>query len=139
MVQTHLNQEKYALDLLKLTNFLDAKPIFTPFPCGHKLSAYDGEPHDNPEMYRSIMGALQYLTITKPDISYAMNQVCQFMHSLKNTHWMAVKRILRYVKATYNHGLVYNHGTAHLTAYSEVDYARNPEYRQLAYTATEDG
>ncbi|KAM1070496.1 hypothetical protein ACFX13_002326 [Malus domestica] len=51
---------------------------------------------------------------------------------------MAVKRILRYVKTTYNHGLVYKPGTAHLTTYSEVDYAGNPEYRQLAYTAAED-
>ena len=72
------------------------------------------------------MGALQYLTITRLDLSYAVNQVCQFMHSPKNTHWMTVKRILRYVKATYNHGLVYKHGIAHLMAYSDTDYDVNP-------------
>ncbi|KAM2234356.1 hypothetical protein EV2_013133 [Malus domestica] len=127
--QMHLNQAKYAVDLLKRTKFLDAKPISTPVSCGQKLSAYNGEPHDDVETYRSVVGALQYLTITRPDLSYAVNQVCQFMQSPKNTHWMAVKRILRYVKSTYNHGLVYTPGTAHLTAYSDADYAGNPDTR----------
>ncbi|CAL8173518.1 unnamed protein product [Prunus armeniaca] len=118
--QMHLSQAKYALDLLKRTNFLDAKPISTPVPCGQKLSAYDGEPHDSPDLYRSVVGALQYLTITRPDLSYAVNQVCQFMHSPTTTHWTAVKRILRYVKATYNYGLLYKPGLSHLTAFSDA-------------------
>ncbi|CAN6690391.1 unnamed protein product [Malus baccata var. baccata] len=113
--QMHLNQAKYAVDLLKRTKFLDAKPISTPVSCGQKLSAYNGEPHDDVETYRSVVGALQYLTITRPDLSYAVNQV--------------LKRILRYVKSTYNHGLVYTPGTAHLTAYSDADYAGNPDTR----------
>ncbi|XP_048431184.1 uncharacterized mitochondrial protein AtMg00810-like [Pyrus x bretschneideri] len=127
--QMHLNQAKYALDLLTRTNFLDVKPVSTPVPSGHKLSAYDGEPHNNPEMYMSVVGALQYLTITRPDLSYAVNQVCQFMQSPKTSHWQAVKRILRYVKATYNHGLVYKPGSTNLTAYSDADYAGNPDTR----------
>ncbi|CAL2227861.1 unnamed protein product [Prunus armeniaca] len=106
--QMHLSQAKYALDLLKRTNFLDAKPISTPVPCGQKLSAYDGEPHDNPDLYRSV---------------------CQFMHSPTTTHWTTVKRILRYVKATYNHGLLYKPGLSHLTTFSDADYARNPDTR----------
>ncbi|KAM1780079.1 hypothetical protein ACFX11_041462 [Malus domestica] len=73
--QMHLNQAKYALDLLKHTKFLDAKPISTPVPYGQKLNAYDGEPHDNPELYRSVVGALQYLTMTRPDLFYAVNQL----------------------------------------------------------------
>ncbi|KAM2612954.1 hypothetical protein TB2_032855 [Malus domestica] len=125
----HLCQSKYALDLLTRTNFTNAKPISTPVPSGQKLSAYAGDPFANPEMYRSVVGALQYLTITRPDLSYAVNQVCQFMHSPKTTHWMAVKRILRYLKATYNHGLLYKSGTAKLTAFSDADYAGNPDTR----------
>ncbi|KAI5336038.1 hypothetical protein L3X38_026172 [Prunus dulcis] len=127
--QMHLSQAKYALDLLKHTNFLDAKPISTLVPCGQKLSAYDGEPHDSPDLYRSVVGALQYLTITRPDLSYAVNQVCQFMHSPTTTHWTVVKRILRYVKATYNHGLLYKPGLSHITAFSDADYAGNPDTR----------
>ncbi|KAM1873400.1 hypothetical protein ACFX13_007237 [Malus domestica] len=127
--QMHLNQAKYALDLLKHTKFLDDKPISTPVPCGQKLSTYDGEPHDNPELYRSVVGALQYLTITRHDLSHAVNQVCQFMLSPKYTHWMAIKRILRYVKATYNHGLLYKPGIAHLTAFSDANYVGDRDTR----------
>ncbi|KAM1296793.1 hypothetical protein ACFX2I_023596 [Malus domestica] len=125
----HLCQSKYALDLLTRTKFTAAKPISTPVSSGQKLSAYVGDPYANSELYRSVVGALQYLTITRPDLSYAVNQICQFMHSPKNTHWMAVKRILRYLKATYNHGLLYKPGTATLTAYSDADYAGNPDTR----------
>ena len=125
----HLTQSKYALDLLERTKFKDAKPISTPVSTGQKLSAYVGEPYKHPEQYRSVVGALQYLTITRPDLSYAVNQVCQFMHSPKDTHWMAVKRILRYLKATYDHGLVYKPGDMQLHAFSDADYAGNPDTR----------
>ncbi|XP_021815709.1 uncharacterized protein LOC110758209 [Prunus avium] len=53
---------------------MDAKPISTPVSSGQKLSAYVGEPHTDLETYRSIVGALQYLTITCPDLSYVVNQ-----------------------------------------------------------------
>lgn len=53
------------------------------------------------------------------------------MHAPKNTHWMAVKWILRYLKATHNHGLLYKPGTAQLSAFSDVDYAGNPDTRHL--------
>ncbi|CAN6705812.1 unnamed protein product [Malus baccata var. baccata] len=125
----HLSQSKYALDLLARTKFTDAKPISTPVVTGQKLSAHVGDPHEHPDLYRSVVGALQYLTLTRPDLSYVVNQVCQFMHSPKNTHWAAVKRILRYLKATFNHGLMYRLGDATLTAYSDADYAGNPDTR----------
>ena len=46
------------------------------------LSLYEGDPLPDPTSYRSIVGALQYCTITRPDLSFAVNQVCQFMHAL---------------------------------------------------------
>lgn len=96
--QMHLSQTKYALDLLKRTKFVDVKPIATPVPAGKKLSVHTEEPHPDLHTYRSIVGELQYLTITRPDLSYVVNQVCQFMHAPTTIHWTAVKRILRYVK-----------------------------------------
>ncbi|XP_048445143.1 uncharacterized mitochondrial protein AtMg00810-like [Pyrus x bretschneideri] len=125
----HLSQAKYALDLLKRTNFLDAKPISTPVCAGQKLSLHEGDPHPDPYTYRSVVGALQYLTITRPDLSYAVNQVCQFMHAPTTTHWMAVKRILRYVKSTYAQGLLYKPGSMQLSAFSDADYAGDPDTR----------
>ncbi|KAM1473016.1 hypothetical protein ACFX2I_029191 [Malus domestica] len=125
----HLCQAKYALDLLSRTKFTDAKPISTPAVSGQKLSAHVGDPFEHPDLYRSVVGALQYLTVTRPDLSYAVNQVCQFMHAPTTHHWMAVKRILRYLKATPSHGLLYKPGSAQLSAYSDADYAWNPDTR----------
>lgn len=82
----HLNQAKYALDLLRRTKFVDAKQISTPVPSGQKLIAHDGEPHDNPEMYRSVVGAFQYLTIMRqtchmPWTRYASLCILQRTHA----------------------------------------------------------
>ena len=64
-----------------------------------RLSAFDGDPlsPDDATEYRSLVGGLQYLTITRPDVSYAVNRVCQFLHAPRTSHWSAVKRILRYI------------------------------------------
>jgi hypothetical protein len=55
--------------------------------------------------FRQIVGALQYLTFTHPDICFAVNKVCQFMHAPTDSHWAAVKCILRYLRGTTSHGL----------------------------------
>jgi histone deacetylase 1/2 len=57
------------------------------------LSIHDGDPFEDPKLYRSVVGALQYATITRPDIAFAVNKVSQFMHSPTSSHWIAVKRI----------------------------------------------
>ena len=77
----------------------------------------------------SGVGDLQDLTITRPDITFAVNQVCQFMHRPTNVHWVAVKRILRYLKHSYDHGVVYHRGSLHVVAYLDADYARDPNNR----------
>ena len=55
-------------------------------------------PYDNPSLYQSIVGALQYLIFTRPDIAFSVHQVCQFMQQPMVEHFTAVKRILRYLK-----------------------------------------
>lgn len=75
-----LHQQKYTLDLLQRTGFQNSKPLSTPVVSGQKLSLYDGDLLPDPANYRSVVGALQYLTISRPDILFAVNQVCQFMH-----------------------------------------------------------
>jgi len=64
-----------------------------------------GTLHSDPTRYRQIVGALQYLIFARPDICYAVNKVCQFMHAPTGDHWAAVKRILRYPQATATYGL----------------------------------
>lgn len=65
----------------------------------------DTTSHPDANQYRSIVGALQYLTITRPDLSFAVNTVAQFMHNPMIGHYKLVKRILRYVNGTLNLGL----------------------------------
>lgn len=60
---------------------------------------------DDATRYRSVVGTLQYLTLTRPDISFAVNKVCQFLHAPTTSHWNVVKRILWYVHGTLNLGL----------------------------------
>ncbi|KAL0546151.1 hypothetical protein IC582_016057 [Cucumis melo] len=101
-----LSQAKYITDLLQKTKMFDAKPISTPMISGQLVSAHHGENFHDIHLYRSTVGALQYATLTHPEISYSViNKACQFMHSPKLIHWQLVKRILRYLKGSLSHGL----------------------------------
>jgi len=100
-----LSQRQYALDLLQRAGMSDCHSTTTPVDCKSKLSASDGPPVADPSEYRSIAGALQYLTLTRPDLAYAVQQVCLFMHDPREPHLALVKRILRYVKGTVSSGL----------------------------------
>lgn len=105
-----------------------AKPYSSLVLSGSKLSTFDGDPLLDPSEYCSAVGALQYLTWTRPDIAYVVKQVCQFMHTLTTSHWTAVKRILRYIKGTVSHGLVFQRSSSlALTCFSDADWAGNPD------------
>lgn len=117
----YLTQTKYVWDLLHRTNIQDAKPIKSPMQPGSKLSEFDGKPLPNPHDHRSVMGALQYVTLTRPYIAFAVNQVCQFIHEPQTLHWIAVKGILRFLKGSLTHGLHFRKGSFKLTAYADAD------------------
>ena len=79
---------------------------------------------DDATNYRSIVGGLQYLTLTRPDLSFAVNRVCQFLHSPTEDHWSAVKRILRFVHGTLDHGLLLRRSASiSVVVYSDADWA----------------
>ncbi|KAM1712874.1 hypothetical protein ACFX12_023700 [Malus domestica] len=101
-----------------------AKPCSTPL--GTVKLDHSGTPLANPTEYRSIVGGLQYLTWTRPDISFAVNQVCQFMHTPTDLHLQAAKRILRFLKGTSSHGIWFLKGPLTLSAYSDADWAGCP-------------
>ncbi|GJT94292.1 ribonuclease H-like domain-containing protein [Tanacetum coccineum] len=88
-----LSQQKYATEVLDRAGMLNCKPCCTPVDTDSKLSA-DGAPISDSILYRSLAGALQYLTFTRPDISYVVQQVCLFMHDPREPHLSALKRIL---------------------------------------------
>jgi hypothetical protein len=77
------------------------------------------------------MGALQYAIITRPDITFSINKVSQFMASPTNQHWLAVKRILRYLKGSIDKGLKLQHcSSLNLHAFTNADWAGCPDDRK---------
>ncbi|CAL1406747.1 unnamed protein product [Linum trigynum] len=88
------------------------------------LSSECATPFHDPELYRTLVGKLIYLTTTMPDISYATQQVSQFMSNPSTVHYKAVERILRYLKSAPTTGLFYpSKGSFHLKAYTDSDWA----------------
>ncbi|KAM2633068.1 hypothetical protein EV1_023727 [Malus domestica] len=116
-----LSQGKYALDLLLKAKMEGCKPCSTPL--GSQKLDHVGSPLSDPHEYRSIVGALQYLTWTRPDLCFAVNQVCQFLHCPRDLHYQAVKRILRFLKGSVTQGLWFRKSALHLTAFSDADWA----------------
>jgi hypothetical protein len=84
----------------------NCKPYSTPADNQTKLSAILGDPVTDPTAYRSLTGALQYLTFTRPDLTYAVQQICLHIHDPRESHLAALKRLLRYVRGTVDFSLV---------------------------------
>jgi hypothetical protein len=82
----------------------ECSPCSTPVDTQSKLGA-DGAAVADPSTYRSLVGALQYLSFSRPDVTYAVQQVCLYMHDPREPHLNAVKRILRYLFGTIDYGL----------------------------------
>ncbi|XP_051205815.1 uncharacterized mitochondrial protein AtMg00810-like [Lolium perenne] len=126
-----LHQRKYAHELLDRAGMLNCKPAATPVDTKAKLSATDGISASDASSYRSIIGALQYLTMTRPKLQYAVQQVCLHMHAPRDSHWTVVKRILRYIHRTLGLGLSLHAGTTmDIVAYSGADWAGCPNTRR---------
>jgi histone deacetylase 1/2 len=129
-----LNQSKYIRDLLCKADMEDSNPIGSPMVSSCRLSKFSTDSMADPSLYRSVVGALQYATLTRPDIAFSVNKVFQFMAHPLDTHWKAVKRILRYLKGTLSHGLLINPSTTgppfSLCAYSDADWATDQDDRR---------
>lgn len=121
-----LTQTKYANDILRRTGMMNYKPSNTPLSTSEKLSAFEGTPllAEDASRYRSMVGALQYLTLTRPDICFAVNKVCHYLHAPTTIHWTAAKRILRYVRYTLGVGLQLTRSPSTLVnGFSDADWA----------------
>ena len=126
----YLTQSKYIHDLLVRTKMDGAKPLPSPIIAGKQLSIHDGDPMSDPHTYRSTVGALQYLTLTRSDITFVVNKASQFMHNPTTLHWKGVKRILRYLNGTIYHGLrLTSASSLPLLAYIDADWTSNPDDR----------
>ncbi|KAJ8775137.1 hypothetical protein K2173_020141 [Erythroxylum novogranatense] len=72
------------------------------------LTQASSPPVADAALYRQVVGALQYLTLTRPDIAFSVNRLCQFMHNPNEDHWKAAKRLLKYLKYTSSDGLLFS-------------------------------
>jgi hypothetical protein len=95
-----LSQQRYILDLLKRTKMIEAKLVSSPMASTTSLTTHEGESFSDVTLFRSTVGALQYLSLTRPDIAFAVNKLSQFMHKPTVIHWQSAKRLLRYLKQT---------------------------------------
>ncbi|KAI5355626.1 hypothetical protein L3X38_008521 [Prunus dulcis] len=118
-----VSQTKYAKDLLHKAGMSSCRACATPCKPHTQVLQTDGEPLADPTMFRSLVGALQYLTFTRPDLAYAVNHVCQYMNNPTEVHYFLVKRILRYVQGTLEYGISFTKGPWQLSAYSDADWA----------------
>ena len=119
----------YIASILKRLNMAQCKPLATPSPVVTPTSK--SATHDDPALYQSVVGALQYLNMTRPDIAFAVNQACHSMHSPQPTNWVRLKHLLRYLKGTIDYGLhIKRDFDFSLTAYSDADWAGNAADRQ---------
>ena len=126
-----LHQRQYALDILERDGMTDCMPCSTSVNTQAKLSADMGDPVADPTAYRRLAGALQYLTFTRPDLTYTVQQVCIHMHDPRESHLAALKRLLRYVRGTVDFGLVLHWSpSAELIVYTNADWAGCPDTRR---------
>ena len=118
-----ISQRKYILDLLKETSW-GCKPISTPIDNKCKLDTENGEPLKDINQFQRLVGKLIYLTVTRPDISFAVSQISKFMHAPRTPHLAAINRILRYLKRTPGKGVcMKNNDSNEICGYSDADYA----------------
>jgi hypothetical protein len=126
-----LCQTQYAKQVLDRASMDGCKPLSTPMPSKGRHLSIEAELYLDPTHYRSIVGALQYLTFTRPDLSYSVNFVCQFMHAPTMAHYKILKRIICYVSGTTQLGLrILASSTFDLYGFSDFDWAGCPSTRR---------
>jgi hypothetical protein len=101
---------------------VDCKPVSTSVDTQAKVSAKSEPPIADLTHFRSLAGALQYLTFTRPDIAYVVQQICLYMDDPQEPHLVAMKRTLRYLRGTLDYGLLLRRSTSsELTVYTDAD------------------
>ncbi|XP_071708998.1 uncharacterized mitochondrial protein AtMg00810-like [Rutidosis leptorrhynchoides] len=129
-----LTQKAYAMDIIERVGMTSCNPVATPVDLQGKQSADLGDLYPKPTLYRSLAGALQYLTFTRPDISYAVQQICLHMHAPRMAHMHALKSIIRYLQGTLSTGLHISPSSSRsLVAFTDADWAGFPDTRRSTF------
>jgi len=119
-----------AMITIEEIGLMNSKFVDTPMDPNVKLLPNQWEPLSDPEKYRRLVGKLNYLIVTRPNIFFAVSVVSQFLNSPCEDHWNAVIRIVKYIKGSLGKGLLYDHNNhTKVVCYSNVDWAGSPTDR----------
>lgn len=130
------DQKLYIEQLIRKFNMINANTVATPTDNFQELNVSEEDQGKKVSMkvpYREAVGAILFLaTVTKPDITFAVNRISQFCDDPRKIHWYAVKRILKYLKGTKEYGIKFSasNDTNEIRGYSDADHAKNPETRR---------
>lgn len=129
--RTWMGQPMHTEKLLTRMGMSDCKPVKTPVEPGNRLvKASEDEEAVDQQSYQSLVGSLMYLaTCTRPDIAYAVGMLARYSSKPNQSHWVAAKRVLRYLKGTVNFGLVYS-GDSCVVGHSDADWAGDVDDRK---------
>ena len=126
-----VSQRQYALQLLEDFGFIDSKPVHTPMNPKVILTATDGDLLEDATLYRRLVGRLLYLTISRPDITFAVHALSQFIAAPRFPHLQAAHHLLRFIKAQPGLGLFFSASSSlQLRAFSDADWATCPDSRR---------
>ncbi|PKU73211.1 Retrovirus-related Pol polyprotein from transposon TNT 1-94 [Dendrobium catenatum] len=126
----HLTQSRFAQTILSRAGMLNCKPVSTPSQIQKSSLSNSSAAFSNPTLYRQLAGCLQYLTLTRPDIAYAVNKIYQHMQSPMNSHFEALKRLLRYIQGSLHTGLPIFRDAPILQSYADSDWAGDADDRK---------
>ncbi|XP_048331241.1 uncharacterized mitochondrial protein AtMg00810-like [Ziziphus jujuba] len=127
----NLSQPGYITDLLHRANMIDCKESHSPASSSTQLGSTVGNSFPDTFLYQSTVGALQYFTITRPEISFIVNKLSQSMHNPTDVYWSACKRMLCYLHGTKHLGLLIRPSRRlTLSGFTDADWASNLDDRK---------
>ncbi|GKC80891.1 retrovirus-related pol polyprotein from transposon TNT 1-94, partial [Tanacetum coccineum] len=130
-----LSRKKYILELLQSAGLSNCNLVSSLMVTSSSLSLDDSTAFFNPVKYQQVVGSLQYVTLSWLDIAFAVNKVCQYMHAPTENHWSAIKRILRYLHGTVEHGMLIRHSSGStIQAFTNVLWKGNPNTYLKAFS-----